>query len=64
METVRALGLAELEGGDAEVMPVVELRRVRAGALREGDEDEVSESDEDGKPASVDVDDMRRPCSS
>lgn len=63
VEIVRARVLDELERGAFAVTPVVELSRDRTGALREGDE-EVSERDEAGKPAVVEVEEVRRPYSS
>lgn len=64
VEMVRARVLDELGRGAFAVTPVVELSRVRTGALSEGDEEEVSERDEAGKPAAVEVEEVRRPYSS
>lgn len=62
---VRARALDdELEMGVVDDTPVVELRRDRV--VREGDADEVSESEEAGRPAATEVEEERerRPNSS
>lgn len=57
----------EFERGKVDETPVVELRRERGAVWRLGEAEEVSESDEAGRPAAIEVEEKereRRPNSS
>lgn len=56
----------ELGKGAVDETPMVELRRERGAAWRDGEAEEASESDEAGRPAATEVEDERerRPNSS